>query len=99
MSTTDRTPSVPTPPAPDAVVPDRLRSRVAAVAADAVGVTARAGRALAFWAAALLPLTYLPILATGVASRPLLFVGLLATHVAALVLGRDHANDDPVTAD
>ncbi|MFC7136124.1 hypothetical protein ACFQRB_05320 [Halobaculum litoreum] len=70
MSTTDRTPSVPTPPAPDAVVPDRLRSRVAAVAADAVGVTARAGRALAFWAAALLPLTYLPILATGVASRP-----------------------------
>ncbi|MFC7097666.1 hypothetical protein [Halobaculum marinum] len=97
MSTTDRTPSVPVPSAPNATVPDALGSRVTAAASTVARGATQAGQATAFWAAALLPLTYLPMLASGgVSARPLLFAGLLAAHVAALVLGRDHATgDDP----
>ncbi|WP_416839737.1 hypothetical protein [Haloferax sp. DFSO52] len=46
---------------------------------------------VAFWAAVALPIAYLPMLAHGLTSANLpLFVGLLALHAAALVLGRGH---------
>ncbi|UIP00372.1 hypothetical protein Hbl1158_03095 [Halobaculum sp. CBA1158] len=98
MSTTDRTPSVPsvpsTPALPDHVAPDGLRDRAVATLSRGVGVAARGGRALGFWLAALLPLTYLPLLAAGGASdRPALLAGLLAAHAGALVLGRGHNAD------
>lgn len=48
-------------------------------------------RAVAFWFATLLPLSYLPLLATGVtAEHPLGFAALLASNVAAFVLGHAH---------
>ncbi|ELZ86175.1 hypothetical protein C453_10168 [Haloferax elongans ATCC BAA-1513] len=49
---------------------------------------------IAFWSAIALPLAYLPLLAEGLGGGNLpLFAGLLALHVAALVLGRDHGQD------
>ncbi|WP_201740132.1 hypothetical protein [Salinigranum halophilum] len=48
-------------------------------------------RAVAFWLAALLPLSYLPLLATGVvAEHPFGFVALLASNTVAFVLGHTH---------
>ncbi len=50
-----------------------------------------AARAVAFWFAVLLPLTYLPLLATGVAAKhPLGFAALLCSNAAAFVLGHTH---------
>jgi hypothetical protein len=93
MSTTDRTPSVPSPNTDDASAP-RLARRAVAAATAAFDAVARAGETLVFWLAALLPLTYLPALGSGAAStRPLLVAGLIAAHAAALVLGRGHASD------
>jgi len=93
MSTTDRTPSVPVPDADDVSVPQLARRTIASAAA-ATAETARAGEAIAFWLAALLPLAYLPALAAGAAStRPLLVAGLIVAHVAALALGRGYATD------
>jgi hypothetical protein len=49
-------------------------------------------RALAFWTAVVLPLTYLPVLATGLDSLQmgLAFVALLAVNVCALVVGQPY---------
>ena len=49
-------------------------------------------RALAFWLAVLLPLGYLPLLATGIesASAALTFVALVAVNVCALVVGQPY---------
>lgn len=93
MSTTDRTPSVPVPDADDVSAP-QLARRTVASAATATAEAARAGEAIAFWLAALLPLAYLPALASGITStRPLLVAGLIVAHVAALALGRGYATD------
>ncbi|KAB1196229.1 MULTISPECIES: hypothetical protein [Haloferax] len=49
---------------------------------------------VAFWSAVALPLAYLPMLANGLTASNLpLFVGLLALHATALVLGRGHGQD------
>ncbi|WP_435064662.1 hypothetical protein [Halobaculum sp. EA56] len=97
MSTTDRTPSVPslgTDDAESAAPLARAAHRTAAYTAETLDRTARAAEAAAFWLAALLPLAYLPTLATGAAAEhPLAFVGVLVVHAAALVLGRGHAAD------
>ncbi|SHG40157.1 hypothetical protein [Halobaculum gomorrense] len=72
----------------------RLAHRAAASASAAFDGAARIGETVAFWLAALLPLAYLPALASGIASaRPLLLAGLVTAHAAALVLGRGHASD------
>lgn len=93
MSTTDRTPSAPVPDADDVSAP-QLARRTADSAAAALDGAARAGEATAFWLAALLPLAYLPALASGTASaRPLLVAGLILAHVAALALGRGYASE------
>jgi hypothetical protein len=56
-----------------------------------VALLATAVRASAFWTAALLPLSYPVLLATGaVADHPLGFAALLAVNVVSLLLGHDH---------
>ncbi|MFB6161664.1 MAG: hypothetical protein ABEJ61_10905 [Haloferacaceae archaeon] len=48
-------------------------------------------RAVAFWVAALVPLAYLPLLATGVvAEHPLGFLGVAAANGLAFVVGHAH---------
>ncbi|WP_435065587.1 hypothetical protein [Halobaculum sp. EA56] len=59
------------------------------------GATAALGpvRALAFYAAIVLPFVYLPLLAGGVSTDGLVvIVGLLLANAAALVLGHDHGS-------
>ncbi|WP_277554149.1 hypothetical protein [Halobaculum limi] len=91
MSTTDRT--SPTPSARtalDNVPAGSLLQSVRDVADLVVAVV----RAVAFWAAALFPLTYLPAFLTGTtANHPLLIGGLVLVHVATLVVGRRHGLD------
>ncbi|MFB6142322.1 MAG: hypothetical protein ABEJ30_03145 [Halorientalis sp.] len=56
--------------------------------------------ATAFWAAVVLPVVYLPLLATGLDERTmLLFVGLLALNCLALVFGHAHNRDRAESAD
>lgn len=63
------------------------RTALGAVADRLAGVA----RASAFWTAALLPLSYLPLLVTGVvADRPLAFAALLLVNAVALLAGHDH---------
>jgi len=51
-------------------------------------------RWIGFWAAILLPLVYLPILAFGIGPQPsLLGLGLLGCHLFALVAGHNHTHD------
>jgi uncharacterized RDD family membrane protein YckC len=53
---------------------------------------AQAVRAVAFWAAVVLPLAYLPLLGGGIAGgESVPFLALLATNVLALTLGHDYA--------
>jgi hypothetical protein len=48
-------------------------------------------RATAFWTAVLLPLTYVPLLASGLlADRPTTFVALTVLNAVAFVLGHPH---------
>jgi hypothetical protein len=62
-----------------------------------VGPVVDATRAVAFWLATLLPLTYLPLLATGVAAEhPFGFFALLCSNALAFVLGHTH---DPGASD
>lgn len=48
-------------------------------------------RVVSFWVAALLPLTYLPLLVVGaVAEHPAAFLALLCVNAVAFVLGHGH---------
>ena len=50
----------------------------------------------AFWAAILLPLVYLPVLAMGIGPQPsILGLGLLGCHLLALFAGHNHPHDHP----
>jgi hypothetical protein len=61
----------------------------------AVDLGSRFVRALAFWVATLLPLTYLPLLAAGVtAERPFGFAALLCANAAAFVVGHTYKRHD-----
>ena len=61
-----------------------------AVGGIASGLTASV-RAVAFWAAILLPLSYVPLLATGFAGEhALAFVGLLVVNALGVAVGGDH---------
>lgn len=78
----------------DPTRPDRL-ARDALAGADRLRRLADLAllpvRAVAFWTAALLPLAYLPLLATGfVAANPGAFAALVAVNVVALVAGHGH---------
>lgn len=52
-------------------------------------------RAVAFWAAILLPLLYLPLFATGLDTRVenLALIALLAVNAAMILLGHQHETD------
>jgi hypothetical protein len=64
------------------------------------GSLARPIRAVAFWVATLLPLSYLPLLSAGVAAdHPLGFVALLCANAVAFVLGHTHKRDADGTGD
>lgn len=66
---------------------DPFRVLVACVEQCIAGV-----RAIAFWAAALLPLTVLLALTTGVASRyPSVLAGTLALNAVCAVVGHEHS--------
>jgi hypothetical protein len=50
------------------------------------------GQRLAFWAAVVLPLAYVPLLSSSVDDRQLLAVGaLVAIHVVCLLVGHDYS--------
>ncbi|WP_152529841.1 hypothetical protein [Candidatus Halobonum tyrrellensis] len=64
-----------------------------AIGGIASGFTASV-RATAFWVAALLPLSYLPLLATGFAGEhALAFLGLLAVNAVGIAVGSGHRTD------
>ena len=51
-------------------------------------------RWLGFWAAIVLPLVYLPVLAVGIGPQPAsLGLGLLGCHLLALFAGHNYTND------
>lgn len=64
----------------NATLPTRLRRR-----------TGERLRAIAFWAAVLIPFSYLPVLhGIVVDASPRLFVGLLALNVVCAIIGHEH---------
>lgn len=67
------------------------RTALGTTTARSVALLVAAVRAAAFWTAALLPLSYPALLATGAAAdHPLAFAALLAVNVVSLVLGHEH---------
>jgi len=52
-------------------------------------------QALSFWIAVALPFLYIPLLATGLTSRPLIgaFLALLLCNAVALLVGHPHLRD------
>lgn len=69
--------------------------RLPAAMATAAALLTRSVRAVAFWVATLLPLSYIPLLATGViAERPLGFAALLCVNATAFVVGHAHKRHD-----
>jgi hypothetical protein len=92
MSVSDRTPLVNVA----RTVADGIDSALH-LGSTLVGHSLDGVRTVAFWLATLLPLSYLPLLATGVtAEHPLGFVALLCSNALAFVLGHGH---DPGRAD
>lgn len=83
-------------------VRDRTPNVTVGTAVESVpggGLVASASRTLragivgiGFWAAVLMPLTYVPVLATGVQTQAdgLLLLGLLISHAVALFAGHGH---------
>jgi hypothetical protein len=68
------------------------------VGATVARLLTRSVRAVAFWVAALLPLSYLPLLATGVLSeRPLGFAALLCVNATAFMLGHAYGRSETHT--
>jgi hypothetical protein len=60
-----------------------------------VGVVVQSVQAVAFWAATLLPLSYLPLLTTDVAAkRPIGFAALLCLNAVAFVVGHAYKRDE-----
>lgn len=66
---------------------DALPGPAAAVAATLLGPV----RAAAFWSAVMLPLIYLPLVATGLVwNRPLAFAALLVLNAVTFLVGHGH---------
>ncbi|MUV59101.1 hypothetical protein SAMN04487947_3739 [Halogeometricum rufum] len=64
------------------------------LANSAARLTLRSAETVTFWAAILLPLTYLPLLAGGLEQAEMLrFAGLLACNLFALVAGHGYGRD------
>lgn len=72
--------------------------RLPALGTTVARLLTRSVRAVAFWVAALLPLSYLPLLAAGVtAEHPLVFAALLCVNATAFVLGHTHKRPEADT--
>jgi len=85
------------PRSPDLPIERDSLARAASTAAETVRTALRNLRIASFWAAIVLPVTYLPLLAGGLtSSEALLFAALVAVNAGAFVLGHDH---DPADAD
>lgn len=70
-------------------------ARLQRLLATLVGLLTGSVRAAAFWVATLLPLSYLPLLATGVtAEHPFGFVALLCGNGVAFVVGHGHKRSE-----
>lgn len=80
------------PSLPESALPDAAPVSVL----NRVGARVRAPlETAAFWAAVVLPVVYLPLLATGLEGQTMVaFVGLLALNALSLVLGHSHRRDD-----
>ncbi|MDS0298869.1 hypothetical protein NDI76_08940 [Halogeometricum sp. S1BR25-6] len=64
------------------------------LASNAARLTVRSAQTVTFWAAVLLPLTYLPLLHGGLEqAETLRFAGLLACNAFALVAGHGYGRD------
>jgi hypothetical protein len=64
---------------------------VVTVAATAFHLLAASVQAAAFWFAAILPFTYIPLLAAGlVGDYPAAFLALVTVNAVGFVLGRGH---------
>ena len=84
------------PRSPDLPFERGTLGRVAGAATDAVRSVLRNLRIASFWAAIVLPITYLPLLAGGLAGGDaLLFAALVGINAGAFVFGHDH---DPADA-
>jgi hypothetical protein len=67
------------------------RTAIGTATERSLALLASAARASAFWTAALLPLSYPFLLATGaVADHPLAFAALLVVNVVSLLVGHEH---------
>jgi hypothetical protein len=66
-------------------------NRAASTASETVRNAARNLRGVSFWAAIVLPISYLPLLSGGLTGgETLLFVALIAINAGAFVLGHDY---------
>jgi hypothetical protein len=79
------------PRSPDLPLERDTISHAVSTASETIRSVARNLRGVSFWAAILLPITYLPLLSGGLAGgEALLFVALIAINAGAFVLGHDH---------
>lgn len=79
------------PRSPDLPIERDHLSRVGRVVSETIRTTLRNFRAASFWAAIVLPVAYLPLLAGGLTGGDvLLFTALVAVNVGAFVLGHDY---------
>jgi len=79
------------PRSPDLPLERDTIGRAASTVSETIRSTLRNLRAASFWAAIVLPVTYLPLLAGGLTGvEALLFVALVTVNAGAFVLGHDH---------
>ena len=79
------------PRSPDRPIEPDILSRAGSAVSEAIRTALRNVRVASFWAAIVLPVTYLPLLAGGLTGgEALLFVALVAVNAGALVLGHDY---------
>ncbi len=85
------------PRSPDLPIERDAIGRAASTVTETVRTVLRNFRVASFWAAILLPVTYLPLLAGGLtSSQAFLFVALVVANAGAFVLGHEY---DPTDAE
>jgi Cu/Ag efflux pump CusA len=79
------------PRSPDLPIERDTLGRAASTVSQTIRTALRNLRVASFWAAIVLPVTYLPLLAGGLTGgEALLFAALIAVNAGAFVLGHDH---------
>ena len=79
------------PRSPDLPIERDTLGRAAGTVAETIRTVLRNLRVASFWAAIVLPVTYLPLLAGGLGgTEALLFAALVAVNAGAFVLGHDY---------